>query len=116
MAEEAAPETTKPEAVTPVVPPPVAPTPVKPPPVVPKPVAPIPTAQSNIHGHVVHADDQDGPRYLRRLDDQEAKAVFDNAKVHDKTEFETRKSGGVRTNYKLGEKAGRYDLTNQGKE
>lgn len=74
--------------------------------------------RSMIHGHEVHTDEDDrgSRRYLRGLDNDEARTIFREAKVHGNAEFETRSPNGARTNYSAGYKSGRYTVTDEGKE
>lgn len=76
-----------------------------------------PGIRSTIHGHSVassiHAN---GPRgYLRGLDNEEAKPLFNYAHMHHTAEFEVRQHG-VRENVSLEYKNGKYKITEQGKQ
>lgn len=73
-------------------------------------------ARVNIHGHSVLSDDLHGMRYLRKLDPDEAKTIFQQAKTQGSAEFETRTPGGRRHNYSARYKNGRYTLKDQGRE
>lgn len=72
---------------------------------------------STIHGHSVStgADDDESRRYLRGLDNEEAKAIFDQAKVHGTAEFEVSRNG-TRENYSAGYKDGKYTVKDEGKQ
>lgn len=73
--------------------------------------------RSTIHGHVVNtdADDKDSRRYLRSLDTDEAKTIFNQARVHGNAEFETRQRG-MRENHSAQYEDGRYTVRREGKE
>lgn len=60
-------------------------------------------------------DDKDSRRYLRALDTDEAKTIFNQAKVHGNAEFETRQHG-VRENRTAEYKDGKYTVKDEGKE
>lgn len=77
-----------------------------------------PGIRSTIHGHIIESSEHaQGPRgYLRGLDKEEAKPLFDYARVHHDVEFEVRKHNGVRENFSMEHKAGKYKITDQGKQ
>lgn len=67
-----------------------------------------------IHGHEVDGD-EDGIHYLRHLDDQEAKVLFEYAKKRGSADFETRVSG-IRRNFALTYDNYHYSVADQGAE
>lgn len=67
-----------------------------------------------IHGHEVDGD-EDGIHYLRHLDPDEAKVLFEYAKRHGHAEFEARVSG-IRRNYALKYDNYRYTVEAEGTE
>lgn len=73
--------------------------------------------QNTIHGHQVstNADDEHSRQYLRSLDVDEAKTIFEQAKRAGNAEFEINKDG-TRHNYSAGYKDGKYTVTNKGKQ
>lgn len=68
----------------------------------------------DIHGHIVDGD-ENGIHYLRHLDAEEAKVLFEFAKRHGAAEFETRVSG-IRHNYSLRYENYRYAVADGGSE
>ncbi|MBI4414726.1 MAG: hypothetical protein HY566_00620 [Candidatus Kerfeldbacteria bacterium] len=52
-----------------------------------------PSNRSSIHTHPVYCDDYDVREYLRHLDSDEARVIFDYAKNHGSAEFEFKKGG-----------------------
>ena len=75
-----------------------------------------PEPKETIHGHPVYCDDQDTRFYLKRLDSQEAKAIFDYAKNHGRTDFEMRKQSGTRYNCFMEYDDGAYIVVNEGQQ
>lgn len=73
--------------------------------------------KSTIHGRSVStgADDDESRRYLRELDNDEAKVIFDQAKRRGTAEFEVRRNG-TRENYSAGYKNGKYTVKDEGKQ
>jgi hypothetical protein len=67
-----------------------------------------------IHGHNVDGD-EDGIHYLRHLDPEESRVLFEYAKKRGQAEFESRVSG-VRRNYALKYDNYRYSVESQGAE
>lgn len=72
---------------------------------------------SFIHGHSVessvHANGVRG--YLRGLDVEEAKPVFNYARLHTDAEFEIRQHN-IRENFGMAFKAGKYKVRDEGKQ
>lgn len=52
-----------------------------------------PSNRSIIHTHPVYCDEYDVRAYLRHLDSDEAKVIFEFAKHHGSAEFEFKKNG-----------------------
>lgn len=77
-----------------------------------------PGVTSFIHGHSVQSSAHaNGPRgYLRGLDVEEAKPLFNYARLHNDAQFEVRHLNGVRENYGLEHKGGKYTVKDQGKQ
>ncbi|MFH1171376.1 MAG: hypothetical protein V1778_02460 [bacterium] len=76
-----------------------------------------PEHKETIHGHSVYCDDLDLRRYLKKLDQEEAKAIFDYARVHGHTEFEWRKlNSNTRLNCTMEYDDGAYIVRIEGKE
>ncbi len=73
--------------------------------------------RSNIHGHIIESSEHaQGPRgYLRGLDPEEAKPIFNYARAHGDVEFEVRQHG-VRENFGMEYKNGKYKITDEGKQ
>ena len=76
-----------------------------------------PGIRSTIHGHSVQSSvHANGPRgFLRGLDREEAKPIFSYARVHHDVEFEVRQHG-VRENFGMEFKGGKYKITDEGKQ
>ena len=77
-----------------------------------------PGIRSEIHGHQVMTTVHDqGPRsYLRGLDADEARPIFNDAKFHGPTQFEIHRTGHERENYSMERKVGKYWVTDQGRQ
>lgn len=68
-----------------------------------------------IHGHPVYCDDYDVRQYLRQLDSSEARAIFEYARNHGRTDFEMKK-GGTRYNCAMEYDDGAYIVMNEGRQ
>jgi hypothetical protein len=76
-----------------------------------------PSHKETIHGHPVYCDDQEVRRYLKKLDRDEAQAIFNYAKVHGRTDFEMKKPGSsARWNCNMAYDDGAYIVEVEGKE
>lgn len=76
-----------------------------------------PEMKETIHNHPVYCDDLEVRRYLKKLDDEEAKAIFEYARMHGTSEFEMRKPGSnERQNCSMQYDDGAYIVTIEGNE
>lgn len=76
-----------------------------------------PEHKETIHNHPVYCDDLELRRYLKKLDEDEAKALFDYAREHGDTEFEMRKPGSnERLNCSMRYDEGAYIVAIENKE
>ncbi len=74
-----------------------------------------PSTKVSIHGHPVYCDDYSIREYLRHLDNEEAKVIFEYAKHHGSSAFEYKK-GGTRTNATMEYDNGAYIIRSEGAE
>lgn len=76
-----------------------------------------PSHKETIHNHPVHCDDRDVRQYLKKLDEEEAKAIFEYARMHGRTDFEMKKpNSNTRYNCDMVYDDGAYIVTLEGKQ
>lgn len=76
-----------------------------------------PKYKETIHNHPTYCDDMELRRYLKNLDDAEAKAIYGYARSRGRTDFEWRKpNSNTRYNCNMEYDDGAYIATIEGRE